>query len=53
MNRKILNELEILLYDVNVNEIAAQISQDNLTNWCNLWQSKAVSLIYVIKEEGE
>ncbi len=44
-----INELEKLIEDINVNEIAAHVDQESLWNWCGAWRHAAMDALNRIK----
>ena len=52
-NPMLLTELDELISDVNVNEIAEHIKYGNLDKWCDVWRKTAKSIVDCIDLEGE
>lgn len=52
-NPKLLTELDGLISDVNVNEIADHIKCGNLDEWCDAWRKTAKRIVDCIDLEGE
>lgn len=46
---ELIAEIENMIADVNVTEIADHISEESLWNWCGAWRQKATEVVEKIK----
>ena len=49
--KKLLNELDGFVADVNVVEIASHIDEETLWNWCGAWKQDARAILNDIERE--
>ena len=49
---ELIAEMENIIADVNVEEIAAHINEESLWNWCGAWRERANELMGEIKKHA-
>lgn len=49
--KKLLNELDGFVADVNVVEIASHIDEEKLWNWCGAWREAIRSVLKELESE--
>lgn len=49
--KKLMQELEDMISDVNVNEIADHLNDESLFNWCGAWRQEARSILEEMKKQ--
>lgn len=47
---ELIAELENLIKDINVTEIADHLNEESLWNWCGAWRQKANNVLEEIKK---
>lgn len=50
--RELIEEMEDMICDVNVNEIADHLNEESLWNWCGAWREEAKRRLEAIEEYG-
>ena len=48
---ELIAEMENMIADVNVAEIADHINEESLWNWCGAWREKATEILNEIRSE--
>lgn len=48
---KLIKEMEDMVADVNVNEIADHLKEESLWNWCGAWREEAKRILKDMRKE--
>ena len=48
---ELITEMENIIADVNVAEIADHINEESLWNWCGAWREKAAEILNEMRSE--
>lgn len=48
---ELIAEMENMIADVNVAEIADHINEESLWNWCGAWREKAIGILDEMRSE--
>lgn len=48
---QLITEMEGMIADVNVAEIADHINEESLWNWCGAWREKATEILDEMRSE--